>query len=120
MNSAAGSLATIAAALTVFLAALAAWLPKIMNGIKGDNLNGNVLDRLKAMEEHAAMQDRKSVIQDVKIHRFAVKVTKLVVVVIRLEGLLVANKVEIPQDLIDEIVKLKEDDIEDIPPKEAP
>lgn len=108
-----GGVASIAVPLTAILVGLAAWLPKILNGMKLDGLNGNVLERLKAMEEHAAVQDRKSVIQDVKIHRGAVKVTKLVVIVIRLQGLLVTNNISIPQDLVDDIIEVQKDDIED-------
>ena len=108
-----GGVAAIGVPLTAILVGLAAWLPKILNGMKLDGLNGNVLERLKAMEEHAAVQDRKSVIQDVKIHKSAVKVTKLVVIVIRLQGLLVTNNISIPQDLVDDIIEVQKDDIED-------
>lgn len=110
-----GGLAAIGVTLTALLVGLAAWLPKLLNGVKLDGLNGDVLTRLKAMEEHAALQDRKSVIQDVKIHRGAVKVTKLVVIVIRLQALLVTNNIDIPQDLVDDILAVQKDDIEDAP-----
>ena len=101
--------------LVAGLLILAVLGPKLLNAFKSDTLNGNVLDRLKAMEEHARVQDRRAIIQDDKIHRFAVKVTKLVVVMIRLEGLLQKNEIEIPQDLIDDMVELRRDDIEDYP-----
>ena len=99
--------ATTAAAVVAALAAIAAFLPKLLNAIKGEGINGSVLDRLKAMETHAAVQDRRAIVQDDKIHRYAVKVTKLVVLMIRLEALLLANKVDIPQDVIDEMFNLK-------------
>ena len=108
-----GGVAAIAVPLTAILVGLAAWLPKLLNGVKLDGLNGDVLTRLRAMEAHAAIQDRKSIIQDVKIHRAAVKVTKLVVIVIRLQGLLTSTNVPIPQDLVDDIVDVQKDDIED-------
>lgn len=91
--------------------------PKLLNMFKGDSLNGSVLDRLKAMEDHARVQDRRAIVQDDKIHRFAIKVTRLMVVVIRLEGLLIEKQTTLPQDLIDEIIALKNEDIED-PPEE--
>ncbi len=101
------SVALTGGALAAAVIALAYILPKLLNGFKGDQLNGNVLERLKAMEDHAAVQDRKMILQDDKIHRYAIKVTKLIIISIRLEGLLVANEIEIPPDLITEIDKLK-------------
>lgn len=89
--------------------------PKLLNMFKGDSLNSSVLDRLKAMEEHARVQDRWAIMQDDKIHRFMIKVTKLEVVMIRLEGLLQKHEIEIPQDLVDDMVELRKDDIEDYP-----
>ena len=98
---------TVAGSIIAALLTIAAILPRILNAIKGEGLTGSVLDRLKAMEEHAKIQDRRAIVQDDKIHRYAVKVTKLVVLMIRLEALLLANKVDIPQDVIDEMFNLK-------------
>ena len=98
---------TVAGSIIAALLTIAAILPRVLNAIKGEGLTGSVLDRLKAMETHAAVQDRRAVVQDDKIHRYAVKVTKLVVLMIRLEALLLANKVDIPQDVIDEMFNLK-------------
>lgn len=103
------SLAVTGGLFVASIIALAYMLPKLLNGFKGDQLNGNVLERLKAMEEHALVQDRKMILQDDKIHRYAVKVTKLIVIIIRLEALLMANSVNIPNELLDEIAKLKEE-----------
>ena len=107
-------LKTIGGSIVAGLLTLSVVGPKLLNMFKGDTLNGSVLDRLKSMEAHAALQDRRAIIQDDKIHRFAVKVTKLVVVMIRLEGLLQQHAIEIPQDLIDDMVDLRKDDIEDV------
>jgi hypothetical protein len=109
------TLKTTGGLLIAALVTLAAVGPKLLNMFKGDSLNGSVLDRLSAMEKHAQVQDRRAIAQDDKIHRFAVKVTKLVVVMIRLEGLLQKYEINIPQDLIDEMLVLKRDDIEDYP-----
>ncbi len=109
------SMTTVGGSIVAALLTLAVVGPKLLNMFKGDSLNGSVLDRLKAMEEHAKVQDRRAIVQDDKIHRFAVKVTKLVVVMIRLEGLLQHHEIEIPQDLIDDMVELRKDDIEDLP-----
>lgn len=108
------ALKTVGGSLVAGLLVLSILGPKLLNMFKGDSLNGSVLDRLKSMEEHAKIQDRRAIVQDDKIHRFAVKVTKLVVVMIRLEGLLQQHEIEIPQDLIDDMVELRQDDIEDI------
>lgn len=109
------ALKTIGGSLVAGLLVLAVLGPKLLNMFKGDSLNGSVLDRLLAMENHAKVQDRRAIVQDDKLHRFAVKVTKLVVVIIRLESLLQQNEIEIPQDLIDDIIVLRTDDIEDVP-----
>lgn len=103
----AGNLALTGGAILAFLVGLAATLPKVMNGIKGDQLNGNVLDRLKAMEEHARQQDEKSVKQDTKIHDCHIKITKLAIVMMRLEGLLRHHDIAIPADLEREIMEIK-------------
>ena len=84
------------------LFAVATGLPKLLNYIKGEGLNGSVLDRLKAMEDHAAEQDKK-------IHRFAVRTTKLCVALIRLESLLIENKIPIPDDLRSYLADIKRD-----------
>lgn len=105
-----GSVLGVLAAAAV---ALVTFLPKLRNGMKTDQLDGDVLTRLTKMEKHAAVQDRKSELQDRKIHRYSVKLTRLVVVVIRLEGLLVANAVVIPPDLAEEISWLKHGDGDD-------
>lgn len=97
-------------AVAALLALLYAF-PKLKNGLVGDKLDGKVLERLADMEAHAALQDRKMIIQDDKIHRYAVRVTKLTVIILRLDGL-IDNKVAIPKDLQDEIASLKNEEVE--------
>ncbi len=92
----------VAAAIATALLGLAAGLPKLLNSYKGDQLAGNVLDRIRDLELKSDVQDRK-------IHKAAVRVTKLVVVVIRLEALLIDNHIAIPQDLVSEIQSLRRD-----------
>lgn len=116
----------IGAVLGVAAAALLAmvtFLPKLRNGLKGDKLDGDVMTRLASMEVHARAQDREMSQQDLRIHRYAVKFTRLVVVVIRLQGLLAANAVQVPPDLVKEIARLLEepdDDELNALPKEKP
>lgn len=109
ISSPVGSLATIAGVLIILLIVISTYLPKMMNAFRSDKLDGNILDRLEKMEKHANAQVRKNESQDDKIHKFAVKVTKLVVVMIRLESLLMFHNIPIPQDLQDEINELKND-----------
>ena len=99
------TLTGVGSAAAALLAAFYAF-PKLRNSLSGDSLDGKVLDRLAAMESHAAIQDRKMVVQDDKIHRYAVRVTKLTVIIIRLDGL-IGDQIEIPKDLLDEIAALK-------------
>lgn len=107
-GQAASNLAVVSSAITLAIILLAATLPRILNSIKSDRLEGNVLKRLQDLET-------KSVSQDAKIHRYAVRVTKLTVLVLRLQALLINNKVDLPQDIIDEIVELIKETEEDAP-----
>lgn len=107
-GSVATNLAVVASAITLAIILLAATLPRVLNSIRSDRLEGNVLKRLQDLET-------KSVAQDAKIHRYAVRVTKLTVLVLRLQALLVNNKIDLPQDIIDEIVELIKETEDDTP-----
>lgn len=107
-GSVATDLAVVASAITLAIILLAATLPRVLNSIRSDRLEGNVLKRLQDLEA-------KSVAQDAKIHRYAVRVTKLTVLVLRLQALLVNNKIDLPQDIIDEIVELIKETEDDTP-----
>jgi hypothetical protein len=97
----------VTSVIAIALIALAALIPKLLNSFKGDMIQGNILDRLKSLEQGAASQE-------IKVHKFAVKVTKLVVVVIRLEALLKDNNIPIPADLMEEVQMLRKEPEEDI------
>ncbi len=90
--------ALVTAVLTLSVTAL-----KLLNSVKGDINNGNMLDRVSALE-------KKAVVQDAKIHRQAVRGTKLAVLVIRLEGILMASGIEIPETVRAEIQELTSDE----------
>lgn len=96
------NLAMIAAALTLGIVVIAVALPRILNSIKRDQLDGNVLTRLQTLEE-------KSIKQDEKIHRQAVRITKLCMLLLKFHGLAVRNNVEVPQEMLDEMVELIKD-----------
>jgi len=84
---------------------------RFMNRHKADKIDGTILDQLaakvKALDETNVAQDLRLEAQDEKIHNFAVKVTRLTVVVIRLEGLLIVHEIPVPEDLQAEIASLK-------------
>lgn len=89
--------ALVTAVLTLSVTAL-----KLLNSVKGDINNGNMLDRVSALE-------KKAVVQDAQIHHQAVRGTKLAVLVIRLEGILTASGIEIPETVRAEIQELTSD-----------
>ena len=82
--------------MTMLLVLLAMQAPKLLNGVKGDKIDGNLLDRLNDMDK--------------KIHSTSIKVTRLVVLLIRLEALLIVSGGAIPKDLQDEIAELTRED----------
>lgn len=98
-SGAGSSIAVIAASITLAVITIAMSLPKIFNSIKSDRIDGNVLTRLQKLEEKTAKQDEK-------IHRHAVRITKLSMLLLKFHGLLVRNNVTIPQEMIDEMVEL--------------
>lgn len=91
-----------ASAIAAALIGIAVYLPKILNSVKSDKVDGNVLDRLLAHEKR--MNE-----MDLLIHKQQVKVTRLVVLVTHMNGLLVQNGVEIPTKIEAEIMELTED-----------
>jgi hypothetical protein len=97
MDDLANSIGVKWAALVAGVLTLAASVPKILNMVKGDLNNGNVLDRLSSLEKKADIQDKK-------IHKQAVRITKLVMLVIKLEALIVRSGVQIDKGLADEIL----------------
>lgn len=102
------SLAIVAASITLAIVIIAVSLPKILNSIKSDRIDGNVLTRLQNLET-------KAIAQDAKIHRYAVRTTRLTVLVLRLHALLINHKIDLTQDIIDEIVELTKEAKEDEP-----
>ena len=93
------SLAVVAASITIAIVLIAVTLPKILNSIRADKMSGNVLSRLQKLEDKAAAQDEK-------IHRHAVRITKLSMLLLQFHGLLVTNNVPIHQWMVDEMVEL--------------
>jgi hypothetical protein len=82
--------------ILVALVSLAVYMPKLLNQFKSDRFDGNLMTRLDEMDK--------------KIHKTNVKVTRLVVLIIRLEALLLANGVSIPADLQAEMAEMTKED----------
>lgn len=82
------------------LIAVAKYLPGLITDLKASRIDGDLVTRITTLEE-------KSAAQDVKIHEYAVKITRLTVIMIRLEALLLANGVKIPDDLVADIEEMR-------------
>ena len=106
-----GTVATVGGGAMGVVALLAYQFQRFMNRHKADKIDGNLLDQLTAKfnAQHLinVAQDEKIEAQDEKIHGFAIRITKLTVLVIRLEGLLVVHNIEVPEDLKADITDLK-------------
>lgn len=98
-NSVAGWGSAIAAAII----GIAVYLPKILNTVKSDKVDGNVLDRLLAHEKRMNEMDRL-------IHAQQIKLTRLQVLIIKLEGLIAGAGLTIHDALREEIDELTKDD----------
>lgn len=80
------------------LVSIAYLLPKLTNGMKADRIDGKLLERLDDM--------------DTQIHKTQVRVTRLVVLVIEMNALLMANGVDIPERMKKEMRDLTKDPLE--------
>ena len=89
-------------AIAAAIIGISAYLPKLLNGIKSDKIEGNVLDRIKRHEERMDEMDET-------IHKQQVHNTRFEVLVIHLVGLLAANGITIPDSLQREIDDLTGD-----------
>jgi hypothetical protein len=107
------SISSTAGLVAGALIVLAAVLPKILNSIKGDSIEGTVLQRISRHEKRMDRMDRV-------IHQQAVHLTRFEVVVLHLVALLVANGVSIPKHLQEEVdeLTLHKGDVEDSTLKE--
>lgn len=85
------------------IVAAAWWLPKLLNGIKVDKVDGSILDRLLAHEKR--MND-----MDTRIHAQRIQITRLQVLVVQMEALMKANGIKIPSAMRAEIAELLDGD----------
>ena len=84
-------------AVAAALIGISAYLPKILNSMKSDKIEGNVLDRLLAHEKRMAKMDRT-------IHRQQVRLTRFVALYIKLQAHIYDT--DIPQEILDELAEL--------------
>jgi len=98
-DSASAKVGIIAGAVAAFVIAL----PKMLNSLRSDKIDGSVLTRLMAHENRMNRMDTV-------IHAQQIKITRLLVLVIQLEGLLENNGVVIPPHLRQDIRHLVNED----------
>lgn len=98
---------TAGSALAIAAIAVAAHLPKILNSIKSDKIDGSVLDRIAKHEERMNEMDRT-------IHRQAIKLTRLTLVLMHVKVLLNSHSVPVPEHLQQEMDELTEIDELDV------
>ena len=99
LNQAVDTVASTAGMLAAALIVLAASLPKVLNSIKGDSIESTILSRIARHEKRMDLMDKV-------IHRQAIHLTRFEVLVLHLVSLLVANGVELPRYLQDEVDSL--------------
>lgn len=92
-----GWAAAIFGALVIF----ATQLPKISNGMKADNLNGNVLDRLKKAEENIGELNTK-------IQQHAIELTQVQMMLVQAVEHMEHHETPVPQKLAGYVQRLKE------------
>ena len=97
---------TIGAAIVALGAAVLAffnYFPKFKNGMRSDGIDGQIMSRFERHENRMNGMD-------LRLHRQQVKITRLQVLIIQMEGLLVANGVKVPENVKTEIRELLDDD----------
>jgi hypothetical protein len=87
-------------AIAAALITISAYLPKLLNGIKSDKIEGSVLNRLMEHEKRMARMDRT-------IHRQQIRLTKFVALYIKLQAHIYDKN--IPQEILDELAGLVKD-----------
>jgi ABC-type anion transport system duplicated permease subunit len=90
-------------AIAAAIIGIAVYLPKLLNAMKSDKADGNVLDRLIAHEKRMNEMDKL-------IHSQQIKLTRLQVLVIKLEGLISQAGLKIHDSLREEMQELMEQD----------
>jgi hypothetical protein len=119
MNS--GELLAIGTALAGALLSLAAFLPKLLANLKKDNLAGSMAatqqdmvegmqetfqKELTAQSERLRKLEAKVAHMEETIHSQAIKITRLIVVIIHMRGLLEDYNVPVPPHIQSEIDQL--------------
>ena len=111
-------LLTIGTALAAAIITIATIIPRILANLKRDSLDSkvagtqmNIVDGLQTsyekqidtLDERMAKMEERIDAMDLTIHTQAIKITRLIVVVIHMRALLVANAVPIPSNIQEEI-----------------
>ena len=111
-------LLTIGTALAAAIITIATIIPRILANLKRDNLDGkfagtqmDIVDGLQTsyekqielLDDRMIKMEERVDSMDMTIHTQAIKITRLIVVVIHMRGLLVSNAVPIPENIQTEI-----------------
>ena len=111
-------LLTIGTALAAAIITIATIIPRILANLKRDSLDSKVADtqmnivdglqtsyekQIDTLDERMAKMEERIDAMDLTIHTQAIKITRLIVVVIHMRALLVANAVPIPSNIQEEI-----------------
>lgn len=111
-------LLTIGTALAAAIITIATIIPRILANLKRDNLDGkfagtqmDIVDGLQTsyekqielLDDRMIKMEERVDSMDMTIHTQAIKITRLIVVVIHMRGLLVSNSVPIPENIQTEI-----------------
>lgn len=85
------------------LVGLALGFQKLLNNWKGDKIDSGILDRLANAEKRMANME-------ITQQKQALKLTRLQVLVIKLEGYIAAGGMKVPDDIKEEIEELVKDE----------
>ena len=111
-------LLSIGTALAAAVITIAAIIPRILANLKRDKLDGmvagtqmNIVDgiqnsyekQIETMDERMTKMEDRIDAMDLTIHNQAIKITRLIVVVIHMRGLLQSASVPIPANIQEEI-----------------
>lgn len=111
-------LLSIGTALAAAIITIAAIIPRILASLKRDKLDEKVAEtqmgivdgiqtsyekQIDTLDDRMAKMEERIDAMDLTIHNQAIKITRLIVVVIHMRGLLVSNSIPIPANIQEEI-----------------
>ena len=92
------------------LVLIAVFGPRLMNSRKEDQVESNVLEQLKQMSAQMVTVNVRVNELDNMVHKQQVRLTRLQVLVIQMNGLLVGNGIQMPDYMKAELKELTDDE----------